>query len=115
MAFRSLFSIFSSDLAIDLGTANTLVFAEGRGIVVRALMTIVCRPSPPTEMTLRNVPSELTSAISPLTVSEAPGTVRPTSTTDEPTTFGLRVITRSGGRVSSRAWERSPDVTLKRR
>ena len=35
MALRSLFSIFSSDLAIDLGTANTLVFAEGRGIVVR--------------------------------------------------------------------------------
>ena len=35
MAFRSLFSIFSSDLAIDLGTANTLVFAEGKGIVVR--------------------------------------------------------------------------------
>ena len=35
MAFRSFFSIFSSDLAIDLGTANTLVFAEGRGIVVR--------------------------------------------------------------------------------
>ncbi|MBK9061848.1 MAG: rod shape-determining protein [Acidobacteria bacterium] len=27
--------MFSSDLAIDLGTANTLVFAEGRGIVVR--------------------------------------------------------------------------------
>lgn len=35
MAFLSFFSIFSSDLAIDLGTANTLVFAEGRGIVVR--------------------------------------------------------------------------------
>ena len=35
MALRSFFSIFSSDLAIDLGTANTLVFAEGRGIVVR--------------------------------------------------------------------------------
>ncbi len=35
MAFRSFFSIFSNDLAIDLGTANTLVFAEGRGIVVR--------------------------------------------------------------------------------
>ena len=28
------FSFFSSDLAIDLGTANTLVFAKGRGIVV---------------------------------------------------------------------------------
>ncbi|HSC77868.1 MAG TPA: rod shape-determining protein, partial [Candidatus Acidoferrales bacterium] len=34
MNFRSLFSIFSSDLAIDLGTANTLVFANNRGIVV---------------------------------------------------------------------------------
>ena len=34
MNFRSLFSLFSSDLAIDLGTANTLVFAKGQGIVV---------------------------------------------------------------------------------
>jgi rod shape-determining protein MreB and related proteins len=34
MNFRSLFSVFSSDLAIDLGTANTLVYAKGRGIVV---------------------------------------------------------------------------------
>ena len=31
---RSLFSVFSSDLAIDLGTANTLVYARGKGIVV---------------------------------------------------------------------------------
>src|SRR5713226_8423226 len=31
---RSIFSLFSSDLAIDLGTANTLVFAGGKGIVV---------------------------------------------------------------------------------
>jgi rod shape-determining protein MreB len=34
MNLRSLFSLFSSDLAIDLGTANTLVFARGHGIVV---------------------------------------------------------------------------------
>jgi cell shape determining protein, MreB/Mrl family len=34
MNTRPLFSLFSSDLAIDLGTANTLVFAAGRGIVV---------------------------------------------------------------------------------
>ncbi len=34
MNFRSVFSFFSSDLAIDLGTANTLVYAKGRGIVV---------------------------------------------------------------------------------
>jgi len=34
MNLRSLFSLFSSDLAIDLGTANTLVYARGKGIVV---------------------------------------------------------------------------------
>src|SRR5207302_910261 len=33
-SFRSLFSLFSSDLAIDLGTANTCVYARGKGIVV---------------------------------------------------------------------------------
>ena len=27
-------SLFSSDLAIDLGTANTCVYARGKGIVV---------------------------------------------------------------------------------
>src|SRR5574340_487725 len=31
---RSLASMFSSDLALDLGTANTLVYARGKGIVV---------------------------------------------------------------------------------
>jgi len=34
MTSRSLFRMFSSDLAIDLGTANTLVYATGKGIVV---------------------------------------------------------------------------------
>lgn len=33
--FNWLFGIFSNDLAIDLGTANTLVFLRGRGIVLR--------------------------------------------------------------------------------
>ena len=31
---RSIFSFFSDDLAIDLGTANTLVYARGQGIIV---------------------------------------------------------------------------------
>jgi rod shape-determining protein MreB len=35
MAFKSLLSAFSNDLAIDLGTANTLVYAKNKGIVVR--------------------------------------------------------------------------------
>ena len=34
MNFRSVFSYFSKDLAIDLGTANTLVYARGRGVIV---------------------------------------------------------------------------------
>ena len=34
MNVRSLFSLFSRDLAIDLGTANTLVSIRGKGIVV---------------------------------------------------------------------------------
>src|ERR1700693_5319409 len=33
-SFRSVLSLFSSDLAIDLGTANTLVYAKGKGIVI---------------------------------------------------------------------------------
>ena len=35
---RSIWSLFSNDLAIDLGTANTLVYVRGKGIVV-------CEPS----------------------------------------------------------------------
>jgi rod shape-determining protein MreB and related proteins len=34
MNFGSVFSLFSSDLAIDLGTANTLVLVKGKGIVL---------------------------------------------------------------------------------
>jgi len=34
MTYRSLFRMFSSDIAIDLGTANTLVYVAGKGIVV---------------------------------------------------------------------------------
>src|SRR5258705_13282042 len=34
MIFDSILGWFSNDLAIDLGTANTVVYAKGRGIVV---------------------------------------------------------------------------------
>ena len=34
MNLRSFFSVFSNELAIDLGTANTLVFVKNQGIVV---------------------------------------------------------------------------------
>lgn len=33
--FERLFKIFSKDLAIDLGTANTLIYMEGKGIILK--------------------------------------------------------------------------------
>ena len=33
--FKNLFGLFSHDIGIDLGTANTLVFVKGKGIVIR--------------------------------------------------------------------------------
>lgn len=41
MPFGSIFRFFSNDLAIDLGTANTLVFARNKGIVVREPSVVV--------------------------------------------------------------------------
>ena len=32
--FGKLFGIFSKDIGIDLGTANTLVYVRGKGIVI---------------------------------------------------------------------------------
>jgi rod shape-determining protein MreB len=33
--FDKFFALFSHDIGIDLGTANTLVFVKGKGIVIR--------------------------------------------------------------------------------
>ncbi len=33
--FNSLFALFSNDMGIDLGTANTLVYVKGKGIILR--------------------------------------------------------------------------------
>ncbi|MCP4659893.1 MAG: rod shape-determining protein, partial [bacterium] len=41
MPFPSFFRYFSDDLAIDLGTANTLVFSRNGGIVVREPSVVV--------------------------------------------------------------------------
>jgi rod shape-determining protein MreB and related proteins len=34
MIFSKLVGLFSNDLSIDLGTANTIVIAKGRGIII---------------------------------------------------------------------------------
>ncbi|HID97764.1 MAG TPA: rod shape-determining protein [Thermodesulfobacteriaceae bacterium] len=43
MVLGSLFGWLSSDLAIDLGTANTLVFVKGKGIVLREPSVVAVR------------------------------------------------------------------------
>jgi rod shape-determining protein MreB len=47
MFLDSLFGVFSNDLAIDLGTANTLVYVRGRGIVCSepSVVAVVAQPS----------------------------------------------------------------------
>ena len=41
--FDRLFSFFSHDIGIDLGTANTLVFVKGKGIVIREPSVVAMR------------------------------------------------------------------------
>jgi len=48
MLFGRLFSIFSTDLAIDLGTANTLVFVKGKGIVINEPSVVAVHKNPRT-------------------------------------------------------------------
>jgi rod shape-determining protein MreB len=43
MLFDSLLGLFSSDLAIDLGTASTLVFVKGKGIVTNEPSVVAIR------------------------------------------------------------------------
>ena len=43
--FSSLFGIISSDIAIDLGTANTLVYMRGKGIVLNEPSVVALRMS----------------------------------------------------------------------
>ncbi|BCB97449.1 rod shape-determining protein [Dissulfurispira thermophila] len=43
MFFQKLLGMFSNDLAIDLGTANTLVYVQGRGIICNEPSVVVLR------------------------------------------------------------------------
>src|SRR5580692_1231727 len=41
--FPSLFGVISNDIAIDLGTANTLVYMKGKGIVLNEPSVVALR------------------------------------------------------------------------
>lgn len=43
MLFRNIRGMFSNDLSIDLGTANTLIYARGRGIVLNEPSVVAIR------------------------------------------------------------------------
>ena len=43
MFLNNILGLFSNDLAIDLGTANTLVFVKGKGIVCDEPSVVVIR------------------------------------------------------------------------
>jgi rod shape-determining protein MreB len=43
MVFNALMGVFSNDLAIDLGTANTLVYAKGQGIITNEPSVVAVR------------------------------------------------------------------------
>ena len=38
MIFSKLIGLFSHDIAIDLGTANTIVLVKGQGIIINELL-----------------------------------------------------------------------------
>ena len=40
---KSLFGMFSNDLSIDLGTANTLIYVRGQGIVLNEPSVVAIR------------------------------------------------------------------------
>ncbi|NDG28347.1 MAG: hypothetical protein EB120_14365, partial [Proteobacteria bacterium] len=45
-AINSLMGMFSSDLAIDLGTANTLVYAKNRGLIIDEPSVVAVHKNP---------------------------------------------------------------------
>ena len=50
--FKSLRGLFSTDLSIDLGTANTLVFVRGEGIVLNEPSVVSIRQDLPGRLSL---------------------------------------------------------------
>ena len=43
MPARRLFNFFSNDIAIDLGTANTVIYVRGKGIVLNEPSVVAVR------------------------------------------------------------------------
>jgi len=44
MFLNKLIGLFSNDLSIDLGTANTLVIAKGKGVIINEPSVVAVKP-----------------------------------------------------------------------
>lgn len=70
--FNSFFSLFTHDIGIDLGTANTLVFVRGKGIVIRE-PSVVARHSKTKEILAVGLSAKRMEGRTPMSIE----TVRP--------------------------------------
>lgn len=69
--FRKFSSLFTNDIAIDLGTANTLVFVRGAGIVIREPSVVAVQKNNRGELRVLAVGSE-----AKLMLGRTPGTIQ---------------------------------------
>ena len=69
--FEGINKVFSNDIAIDLGTANTLVFARGKGIVIREPSVVAVQKSSKGEFKVLAVGSEAKTML-----GRTPGTIQ---------------------------------------
>ena len=96
--FLSALSLFSNDLAIDLGTANTCVFARGKGIVT----------SEPSIVAINTVTSKIEAVGNEARemLAARPGTSPPSApcgTASSPTSSRPRACSRTSSARRSRA------------
>ena len=69
--FEELTKVFSNDIAIDLGTANTLVFARNKGIVIREPSVVAVQKNARGELKVLAVGSEAKTML-----GRTPGTIQ---------------------------------------
>lgn len=71
MIFNSILGLFSNDLAVDLGTANTLVFVKGKGIIANEPSVVAVQEDQKGAKKLLSVGKEAKDM-----VGRTPGTIR---------------------------------------
>ena len=55
LGFKKFFQLWSTDMAIDLGTANTLVYVKGQGIVLNEPSVVAIIEDKGKKLPLKNI------------------------------------------------------------